>query len=51
MSNDARLPRTNREVLSDLNDTEISMASAQGGTRASRARPLRKDDKHNSRSF
>ena len=31
MSIDARLPRTNREVQSDLNDTESSMASAQRG--------------------
>ena len=29
---DARLPCTNREVQSDLNDTEIGMALAQGGT-------------------
>ena len=29
---DARLPCTNREVHSDLNDTEIGMALAQGGT-------------------
>ena len=33
MSIDARLPRTNREVQSDLNDTEIGMALAQGGTK------------------
>ena len=31
-STDARLPCTNREVQSDLNDTEIGMALAQGGT-------------------
>ena len=37
MSIDARLPRTNREVQSDLNDTKISMASAQGDTHASRS--------------
>ena len=29
---DARLPCTNREVQSDLNDTEIGMALAQGST-------------------
>ena len=33
---DARLPCTNREVQSDLNDTEIGMALAQGGTHVSR---------------
>ena len=37
MSIDARLPRTNREVLSNLNGTEISMASAQGDTHGSRS--------------
>ena len=37
LSIDARLPRTNREVYSDLNDTQICMASASGSTHVSRS--------------